>query len=111
MAKNQGNLGGLNEDNNLHISGCFKTFGTDFGMSNSIIIRSFKSKETDFVGFITKIHVLRFVDPLLCSLYVKKFKAFCILRIYICFLQKGLFFISFSVNLKKIHFLKRNFIV
>ena len=49
----------------------------------------FKSKETDFVGFIRKNHISRYVKPIFMY-FIKKFITLCSFRIY----KKPLFFIS-----------------
>ena len=51
----------------------------------------FKSKETDFLGFITKIH-----NPIFMFFVSKTSQHSCSFRIYFYFSQKLLFFISFD---------------
>ena len=61
------------------------------------IIGRFKSKETDFVGFITKIHISRYVNPIFMFFMLKNSQHFVALEyICICFLKKPLFFIRFD---------------
>ena len=69
-----------------------------------------KSKKTDSVGFITKIHISRYVDPIFVFFMCKISQHSVVLAYIFDFYLKDIFN---GVNLKKknIFFFKRNFIV
>ena len=59
-------------------------------------LRRFKSEVTDFVGYITKIHISSYVNPIFIFFMSKNSQYSVILEyIYICILQKRLLSISF----------------
>ena len=66
------------------------------------LLGRFKSKETDFLAFITKIHISRYVNPTFMAFMSKNLQHSEVLEWKIVFsLQKLLFFISFDgVKLK-----------
>ena len=63
-----------------------------------LVLSRFKSKEVDFVGFITKIHVSRFVIPIFMFFKTKNSQhSVSLENITICFSQKLLFLLILVV--------------
>ena len=65
-------------------------------IKNTQLSGRLKSKESDFVGFITKIHILRFVDPI-CMFFMSKNSQHSVVLEYIfaifLFFYKNLYFL------------------